>query len=220
MLSIPSITKKQVVATTGLLLVLFLIFHLAGNLFIYGGPDAFNGYAKKLHSLGPLIWLPRLGLLVVALLHVIFTAAVVLENIKARGGVQRYAVDKPTGKRSWFTRLMPFSGVYIFVFIVWHIMDFTTIDQHGPRSEINGIAHGIYGVVYNSFADPLHSIFYIIAMCFVGMHLAHGVQSYFQTMGIRSKPYVPVITRLANYLAIFITLMFSSIPIFILILSH
>ena len=220
MFNCSSITKKQFVAITGLLLVIFIFVHLAGNLFIYGGPDALNGYAKKLHSLGPFVWVMRLGLLIVFLTHMMFTGSIVVENIRARGGLQRYAVDKSVGNRSWFTRLMPFTGAYIFFFIVWHIMDFTAINQEGPRSFINGVSYGIYGVVVNALSDPLHAIFYIIAMCFLGMHLAHGVESYFQTIGYRHPVMTPIIQKLTKAIALIITLGFSSIPVYILLMSH
>ena len=220
MLTISSIAKKQIVALSGLLLVIFIIFHLAGNMFIYGGPEAFNGYAKKLHSLGGLMWVARFGLLAVFLTHFLFTFMVVTDNIRARGGLQRYAVDKPVGKRSWFTRLMPFSGTYILVFVIWHILDFTAINQEGPRSVINGVSYGIYGVVVNALSDPLHAIFYIIAMCFLGMHLAHGVQSYFQTTGYRHPVFTPFIQRVSNIISFIVAIGFSSIPLYVLYLSH
>ena len=135
-----SITKKQIVAVTGLALVLFIIAHLAGNLFIYGGPDAFNGYAKKLKSFGPVLWMMRGGILVIFLTHVSVTYLLVLENIKARGP-RRYQVDVPS--ISWAQRLMPYSGAYLFFYVIWHLLDFTLIDQHGPLSFMNGYSYGL-----------------------------------------------------------------------------
>lgn len=216
MLTLSSITKKQTVALTGLLLILFLIVHLAGNLTIYFGPEAFNGYAHKLHSLGVLLWVPRILLLIIFLTHVILTASLVIDNIRARTGLHRYAVDQSVGKRSWFTRLMPFTGSYIFLFIIWHILDFTMMDQSGPRSYINGISFGIYGVVKNALSDPMHAGLYIIAMCFLGMHLSHGVKSYQQTMGWRHPIITPLINRITVMISWLLVLGFSSIPLFIL----
>src|ERR1041385_638065 len=102
-----SITKKQIVAVTGMLLIIFVIAHLAGNLLIYAGPQAFNGYAEHLNQLGLLKNVFEWALLFLFLIHISFTAFLVYENIKARG-VNRYAVDASRGPRSIATRLMPY----------------------------------------------------------------------------------------------------------------
>ena len=211
-----SIHKKQIVAATGLLLILFVIVHLLGNLVIYMGPEAFNAYAKKLASLKQIRILAELGLGAIFLTHIYFTALLVHENVKARGGAQRYAVDQAVGQRSLFTRLMPISGLYIFGFVIWHILDFTLIDHHGVRSMINGISYGVYGVVVNAFKDPVHSSLYIIAVIFLGMHLAHGCQSVVQTFGLeqaRSGKRFIVFSRITGFLVAF---GFTSIPLYVL----
>ena len=207
-----SITKKQIVAVTGLALVFFIIMHLAGNLFIYGGPDAFNGYAKKLRSFGPVLWMMRAGLLAVFLIHVFVTYLLVLENIKARGP-KRYQVDgQPL---SWAQRLMPYSGAYLFFYIIWHLLDFTFIDQHGPFSFINGRSYGLYGVVVNAFVDPLHGLLYIIAMCFLGLHLAHGVESFIQTLGFNHARWARGLKCFSGYFALAVAAGYSSIPVYV-----
>ena len=215
-----SITKKQIVAVTGLLLIIFIIAHLGGNLFIYGGPKALNAYAHKLHSLGALLWVPRIGLLVVFLIHVIFTYLLVMENIKARGGLTRYAVHKPVGQRSLATRLMPYSGAYIFFFVIWHLMDFALVDQHGPRSFINGVSYGVYGLVFNAFANPVHGLLYIVAVCFLGLHLCHGVESFFQTSGYNHPKYTPMIKKTSHIFALLMVIGYSSIPVYVYLLTH
>ncbi len=207
-----SITKKQVVAVTGLALVLFIIAHLAGNLFIYGGPEAFNGYAKKLRGFGALLWVARGGILVMFLTHVSVTYLLVLENIKARGS-KRYQVDVPS--ISWAQRLMPYSGAYLFFYIIWHLLDFTFSNQHGVRSVINGHSYGLYGVVVNAFADPLHGLLYIIAMCFLGLHLAHGVESFIQTLGFNHARWAKGLKCFSGCFALAIVVGYSSIPVYI-----
>jgi succinate dehydrogenase / fumarate reductase cytochrome b subunit len=214
-----SIAKKQTVALTGLLLILFIIAHLAGNLFIYGGPRLFNAYAHKLHSLGPLLLLARWGLFVVFVTHISVTFVLVMENIKARGGLKRYDVEKSVGQRSLAEKFMPWSGVYIFVFIIFHILDFAAADPHGPRSFLYGKSYGIYGLVFNSFKDPVHAVLYIVAVCFLGMHLSHGAQSLVQTSGFRPK-WVSVIKKSSNYFALIMVIGFSSIPVYVYYLSH
>ena len=211
-----SISKKQIVALTGLLLILFIIVHLIGNLLIFGGADLFNGYVEFLDHLRPGTTTAEFILAGIFITHITFTAMLVYVNIKARGGYKRYAVDKSVGDRSWATRLMPLSGAYIFFFLIWHIFDFTLARDDGPRSFIAGKSLGLYGVVINSFKDPLHSILYIIAVCFVGLHLAHGVQSVIQTWGVdRSKFARPLIlgSRIFGFIIAF---GFSSLPIYVM----
>ena len=213
-----SIAKKQIVAVTGLCLVLFIIAHLVDNLFIYGGPMVLNGYAQKLHELGPLLWLMRIGLIAVFIIHVFTTYCLVVENIKARGAKPYQVNNAPL---SIAQRLMPYSGSYLFFYVVWHLLDFTLIDQHGPRSVINGHGYGIYGVVVNSFADPLQGLLYIIAMCFLGLHLVHGVESFIQTLGFNHARWAKGLKDFSRYFALVIVVAYSSIPVYVyFVLTH
>lgn len=214
-----SIAKKQTVAITGLLLILFIIVHLAGNLFIYGGPEIFNSYAPKLRSLGHLLLLARVILLVAFMTHIIVTIILIIENIKARGGFKRYAIDQAVGQRSLSEKLMPWSGIYIFVFVIFHILDFSAADQQGPRTFLYGKSYGLYGLEFNSFRDPVHALLYIIAVCFVGLHLSHGVQSVVQTFGFHPK-WFSAIKKGSNLFALIIVLSFVSIPVYVYYLSH
>jgi succinate dehydrogenase / fumarate reductase cytochrome b subunit len=211
-----SITKKQLVAVTGLALILFVIMHLAGNLFIFGGPDMFNAYSKKLHALGLLLWVARIGLILAFVTHIYFTYLLVLENIKARGGVSRYAVNANVGRRNWATRIMPYTGTFLYAYIVWHVFDFTLVDQHGMKAVIDGVNYGLYGVVVNSLSNPLNAVFYIAAMFSLGFHLLHGIQSVMQTFGFNHPIWTPFIKRTGFFLSVAIAAGFSSIPLFIL----
>lgn len=218
-MNLSSIAKKQAVALTGVLLILFIITHLGGNLFIYAGPGVFNAYAHQLHSLGPLLMAARLGLLVVFLIHICLSSFLVIENIKASGGYKRYAVQKSVGRRSLAEALMPYTGLYIFAFVIYHILDFAYADNLGPRSLILGKSYGIYGIVFNSFRDPVHGLLYIIAVCFLGLHLCHGVQSLMQTGGFRPK-WVHVIKMSSDYFALLMVIGYSSIPVYVYFLSQ
>ncbi len=211
-----SIGKKQIVAVTGLMLILFIVGHLAGNLIFYLGPEAFNKYAKKLSDLRPGFYVVEFGLLVVFVVHMTLTASIVLENIKSR--TVNYNVKKSSNQRSLSTRLMPFTGTILIAFVVWHLLDFTFTDKHGDASVLqDGMSYGLYGVVYNAFTDPIHSGLYIIAMFSLGFHLNHGIQSFAQTFGFSSPTYTPLIKNISQWTAIVITLSFSSIPVYVLI---
>ena len=227
-----SIGKKQIVAVTGLMLILFLIGHLAGNLLIYLGPEVFNSYSKHLTDLRPGLYLVEYGLLVIFVIHMWVTTLVVLENIQARQGLARYAVDKAVGKRSWATRLMPYTGTYILFFVIWHLLDFTFSSHEGARSFVliknysdfatsyHFKSLGLYGVVWNSFADPVHSLLYIIAMMCIGLHLSHGVESFIQTFGFNHPKYTPMIKKISEWFGLFIALGYSSIPVYVLINNY
>ena len=205
-----SIGKKQIVAATGLMLILFVLGHLAGNLLIYLGPEAFNNYAKKLASLRPGLYFIEIGLFLVFLTHIYLTALIVLENVRARS--IRYQVYGDSKKRSLATRLMPFTGTYILGFVIWHLLDFTFIDKHGPRAILpDGNDYGLYGVVFNAFADPIHSLFYIIAMMCLGLHLAHGIYSFAQTFGFNQS----LAKKISGSVALFISVAYSSIPVYV-----
>ncbi len=212
-----SLGKKQIVASTGLFLILFVIVHLAGNLFIFGGPDIFNAYAKKIAGLRPFLYLLELGLLFLFLLHLYTTTLLVLENIQSRG-ISRYSVYQPVGQRSWATRLMPYTGLMIFAFVIWHLLDFTFVDHQGPRSILkDGQSYGLYGVVYNAFSDPLHSFLYIIAMIAVGLHFNHGIQSFFQTFGWLSPSNESIIKKISHFSGTMVALVYSMLPIHVLL---
>ncbi len=209
-----SIGKKQIVAVTGLVLILFLIGHLAGNLFIYFGPEAYNHYAKKLASLRPGLFFVEFALLVIFLTHLFVIALLVLENIKARP--VPYRLYKSSEQRSLATKLMPYTGTLILAFVIWHLLDFTFADQHGARSFLaDGKSYGLYGVVYNSFSNPAHSALYVLAMISIGFHLAHAVQSFFQTFGFNHPLYTPLLKKISNGFGFLIAFGYSSIPIYI-----
>jgi len=210
-----SIGKKQVVAVTGLCLILFLIGHLLGNLFIYAGPEAFNHYAEKLANLRPGLFLIEAGLAYIFFVHIFFTFLVVIDNYRSRP--IRYAVYQSSERRSLATRLMPFTGMIILGFVIWHLLDFTFVDPvvRAARSLIYGRDFGVYGVVFNAFTNPIHSVLYVIAMIAVGFHLSHAIQSVAQTFGC-NRFGAGRIKNLSNMVGAVIAIAFSSIPIFIL----
>ena len=210
-----SIGKKQVVAATGLALILFVVAHLAGNLIVYLGPDAFNAYAKKLAGLRPGLYFAEVGLAGVFLIHMWFTALIVLENINARP--KRYSVMHVSEKRSVAAQLMPYTGTIVLAFVIWHLLDFTFIDKHGIRSVMmNGQSYGLYGVLHTSFANPVHSCLYIIAMAAVGLHLSHGVQSFCQTFGFGSPKFTPVIRCFSDWFALLVFIAYGTLPVYIM----
>lgn len=208
-----SLGRKQVVAATGLLLILFLIMHLSGNLLLYKGPDAFNAYAEFLDHLGMLKVLARIGLVALFVLHVVFTALLVIDNRKARG--QGYAVNKAVGKRSFATRLMPYTGTLVLAYLIFHLFDYTLADHHSVKSIVDGVNLGLYGLVYNSFKNPIRVAFYVLGMLGIGFHLIHAVQSVVQTFGFNHPTLTPLIRKVSTVVGVAIAVGFASIPFYL-----
>ncbi len=208
-----SIGKKQIVAATGIALVLFLLAHLAGNLLIYGGPEAYNGYAEKLHSLGALLWFARIGLLITFVLHFAFTFLLVVQNRKARP--EGYAKPLHKKTRSFAAKIMPLSGIILFFYVISHLFDFTLTPVTPDNSIVDGVDLGLYGLVANTLSVPVRAIWYSISMVAVGMHLTHAIQSLFQTMGTNSSVYTPFIKTVSRVFGIAIAVAFASIPVYL-----
>lgn len=214
-----SVGRKQFVAATGLCLILFVVVHLAGNLLLFAGPDVFNAYAHKLASLRPALFVVEAGLLVIFVSHLAVTVLLVVENSKARGKT-RYDVQRSQGERSLATRLMPWTGGIILAFVIWHLLDFTFTDPDGPRGVMpNEVHRGLYGVVFNSFLNPLNSLFYIVAMVAVGLHLSHGVQSFVQTFGFSGLAPSPKLKVACQGFGLLVGLVYSCIPIYVMVVN-
>ena len=210
-----SIGKKQMVAVSGIALVLFLIAHVLGNLNMFIGPKAMNDYAYMLHNLGggTIVWIARAGLLTMFLLHFGLVINLIIMNKRARA--QSYAMPLHKKTRSIFTKFMRFSGLVLFLYIIFHLIDYTFTPHTDLNSTVRGEYMGLYGHVYNSFLNPLRSIWYIFSMCAVGMHLIHGIESVVQTFGFRHPVYTPLISKLSWLIAGIIVIGFSSVPIFV-----
>jgi succinate dehydrogenase / fumarate reductase cytochrome b subunit len=208
-----SIGKKQTVAVTGFLLILFLIVHLAGNLLIYKGPEAINIYSHTLHSLGPLLWVMELGLTAIFVIHIVFTAMVVVENKKARPIA--YSGKQGDTERSLATRLMPYTGTILLIYVISHLFDFTFADPTGADAFINGQNLGLYGLIVNEFSDPYHVLWYVVAMAAVGFHLVHAIQSLCQTFGWNHPTYTPFIKKMSLILGLLISISFAAIPVYV-----
>lgn len=214
-----SVLRKQIVAVTGLVMVGFLLAHLSGNLLIYAGPDAFNAYAHKLAGLGPLLWVMRLGLIAAFVIHVWFTLTLVRENRAARP--QAYEVDAPKGGRNFATLTMMYTGIFVAVFLMLHLYDFTFGTKTGPQSVIQSVkpdeSLGLFGLVWNSFKTWWRVPIYVGAMSGVGLHLSHAIQSVVQTFGGNHPRYTPIVRVVSILIGAAVALGFAMIPIYVLL---
>ncbi len=199
-----SIGKKITVALAGLFLSVFLITHLAGNLFLFGGEKAFNAYAGFLES-NPLIPIAEVGLAVLFVVHIALALRARLINSAARP--VGYQVSATKGNRTLGSRTIAISGIVILLFLVVHLTSMRFI-PHEVRE------FRLYGVVREVFRNPIMAAFYVVALLALGLHLSHGLQSGFQTLGLNHARYTPLIKKGGLALAALIMLGFMSMPIY------
>jgi succinate dehydrogenase / fumarate reductase cytochrome b subunit len=199
-----SIGKKLMMAITGFCFLLFLLVHLAGNLTLYGGRELFNSYAEHLHALGILVRIAEMGLLILALIHVLTGITLFWGNLKARP--VRYAVNKWAGGRTWGSATMPYTGMLLLVFVVLHLLNFHFVDKSQTT---------IYAIVAATFQQPLYVGLYVAAMIVAALHVRHGFWSAFQTVGANHPKYMPFILRVAVVFSLLVGIGFGLIPIYI-----
>jgi succinate dehydrogenase / fumarate reductase cytochrome b subunit len=202
-----SIGRKILMAVTGLVLIGFVIGHLVGNLQVFSHPDKLNGYAHFLHSLGPVLWIARISLLVAVVIHIWAATVLTLASKRARGG-------EPYGVKTWIqatlsSRYMRWTGVVVLAFILYHLAHFTLgVVQTESFKESEKLRHyvmtsdyhvlgftvvpagtevlDVYRMVVLGFQPKIVAFFYILAVGLLSLHLLHGMDSLFQTLGWRN----------------------------------
>ena len=210
-----TIGKKAIMAVTGLMLVIFVIGHMAGNLQVFIGAPKMNAYAAFLKSLGELLWLARLILFVALVLHVLM--AWQLTRIKQRARPVDYTMRDPQVS-TVASRTMRWGGVLLLVFIVFHILHFTTGTVFPAASTPDALypawSHtDVYGNIISAFRTPWVVAFYVVAMLFLMLHLFHGAWSSVRTLGLSKPSSQPLHRRVATIMAVVVWLGFSIIPV-------
>lgn len=204
-----SIGKKYVMAVTGLLLVGFLVAHLAGNLLLYvddsGGK--FKAYAKGLHDLGPLLWAAELGLIGLFGLHIFYALQTLRDNRAARKS--RYAVSASRGAKTLASATMPITGAIVLLFVIVHLLHFRLDDAFKGDDPA--------GLVKSTLASPLAAAIYLVGVGALTLHLSHAIQSALQTLGASHPNFNPLREKLGLGLAVLLGLGFASFPVYALI---
>lgn len=211
-----TVMQKAIVAVTGLVMVLFLIAHLSGNLLVFAGPEAINKYAVGLRDVSALLWTVRAVLLVSLVLHVYYTIRLRSLSAAARPiDYQRRQYEAST----FASRTMLVSGLMIFSYVAFHLAHFTwgkIYPQYYAATyflEGRGPVHDVYSMVVRSFQEWWLAALYIVAVTFVMIHLVHAIQSALQTLGIYHKRYVQPIRKASLVLAIVLWIGYVSIPL-------
>jgi succinate dehydrogenase / fumarate reductase cytochrome b subunit len=211
-----TVMQKAIVAVTGLVMVLFLIGHMSGNLLVYAGPEAINAYAAGLRDVAALLWTARIILLASLVLHVYYTIRLRRRSQYARPidyQQQRWEASTFAG------RTMLLSGLVIFSYVAFHLAHFTWgkiypqyyaatyfLDGRGP-------VHDVYSMVVRSFQVWWLALLYSVAVTFVALHLVHATQSALQTLGVYHQRYVQPIRKASIVLAVLLWIGYVSIPV-------
>lgn len=209
-----TIGKKVIMGVTGLIGIGFVLLHIAGNLQAFVGQAKLNAYSAMLHGpLNELLWVVRVVLIVAVILHVLMAYQLTMRSRAARPVAYQHREPQVSTLAS---RTMKWGGVLLLVFIVFHILHFTTetIDPSGSRGMIDLRGDkDVYGNIVASFRIWWVTAFYLIAMVFLGLHLYHGAWSSIRTLGYAKTAVNPLRRRLALAVAVIVWLGFTLVPL-------
>lgn len=207
--------KKILVAGTGVILAGYVILHSLGNLKALQGPNAdgqasIDEYAHFLREVGGpaipaegVLWIFRAVLITALVVHVVGVSQLIARNRAARPG------PTPVIQRSLSSRTMAYSGALLLAFIIFHVLQFTTLTIHPTP-----LAEGeVYANVYGAFQEWWLVVVYVAAVVVLFFHLRHALWSVVQTLGWDKPNRNPSFRRGATATAVFVCVAFASIPI-------
>jgi len=200
-----TIGRKIVMGLTGVVLVAFVIVHLAGNLLVYRGPEAENHYASLLKANPLLLWTVRGVLLAALILHVWAGLSLAQLARESRPTPYRTLAHQVTTPAS---RSMRWGGLFLLLFIVIHLLHFTTGTLH-PRFD----TANVYGNLVTGFQIWYAALFYLVAMVLLGLHLFHGGPALFQSLGLSHPGYDRPRRQVMRAVAVVLFGGFASIPL-------
>lgn len=211
-----SIGLKMMMGISGLVMVGFAFGHLAGNLQVFIGKEAFNTYAHFLKSIPELLWPVRIFLIACLLIH--FGTGFKLRRMNKSARPQGYHAES-TVTASLASRTMLQTGLVIFIFIILHLLHFTfgslQPEFYGIMDDKNRM--DVYAMLIHGFQDPLYSLIYIFGMICLGTHLSHAIGSMVKTAGFWGPQFTPAIDRISLVAGWGLALGFISIPVSVLI---
>lgn len=206
-----TVGKKTIMAVSGLLMLGYLVAHVMGNLKVFFGPKEFNAYGHWLRTMGEPVLHYEWGLWIV---RVVLLAAVVLHGVCAYQLSKRDLQARPTKyvhrrrRASYATRTMRWGGIILALFIVWHLLDLTTLTVNE-----NAQPGHPYENVVATFSTWYGNVIYIVAMLALGLHIRHGFFSAAQTLGVSNATRDRILKTVANGLALVLTVGFVSVPV-------
>jgi succinate dehydrogenase / fumarate reductase cytochrome b subunit len=209
-----SVGRKIIMAVTGFVLVAFVCVHLLGNSSIFIGADAINAYAQKLHSLGPFVWVFRLVMLAAFAIHIFFGIQLTLEN---RAATPEKNVQIKRLKTGFGAETMIVSGLVMLAFVIYHLLHFT-VRVTNPEIYVPLGDHGmvdVYVMMVQGFSSALPVIVYVIGLFFLFLHVGHGIQSLFQTLGLSNDKSLPFMEIVSKLVSVVLLVGYISIPMLV-----
>ena len=197
-----SIGKKAIMSLSGLMLLLFLCSHAAGNATIYIGRAVFQGYADELHSHPLIVFLFSSGLFLVFLVHIGVGTVLYLQSRQT--ALSRYSVSARVVANPLSSKTMPYSGLCILIFVLVHVSGFA----FGPEHEV------ISETVKRLMGHFFYSLFYLAGFAALALHLSHGFWSMLQTFGVNHPRYNPLIAKLTLVVPLFFLVLFGGIALY------
>ena len=200
-----TIGKKLLVASTGLMVCLFLVFHLINNLIIFTGPENFNQLVAALEKIKPLIRIMEILLVIIFFTHIYNSLLLTIESRRSRNDSY---IKLSSSSSTIYSRTMFFSGSILFIFIVTHLstiwFNFQNIDDHDKYYYL--VTESVYG-----FGNIFITILYLLSMILLGFHLRHGFQSAFKTLGMQNSKFDKILNVVSIFFWFIIPLGFFSI---------
>lgn len=202
-----TVGKKVAMALSGAILVGFTIVHMAGNMNLFAGEEAFNGYAEKLHAMPALLWTARIGLIFAFLTHIVSAAMLWAKNSSARPVPYKKKKDIA---RDYAAKTMYLTGPTLLFYVLFHLAHMTAGKTFGlyEWQDGNPYANLVHGFQYWWIIVP-----YVLGVLSLGLHLFHGIHSAFQSMGANHPKYNHLRTDLAIGLATLLTIGNLSFPV-------
>ncbi|MGW1490163.1 succinate dehydrogenase [Streptomyces sp. NPDC002402] len=206
-----TVGKKTVMAVSGLIMLGYLVAHVMGNLKVFFGAGEFNAYGHWLRTMGEpvlhyswALWIVRVVLLAAVVGHAVSAYQLSRRDLRARP--VQYAHKRR--RASYATRTMRWGGIIVALFIVWHLLDLTTLTVNE-----NAEPGHPYENVVATFSTWYGNVIYIVAMLAVGLHIRHGFWSAAQTLGVGNATRDRALKTVANVLALVLTAGFISVPV-------
>ena len=210
-----NVGRKILMAATGWMLLFFVSAHLLGNMTVYSG--WINQYAAHLRAVPALLWTFRLCMLTIASVHLFFGVQLTLENNRAKPSA--YAVKKSL-RTTFAGRTMIWSGTLIGIFLLGHLLHFTVqviFPEHAAARNMDaGGKPDVLGMVVYSFHRAPVALAYVIALIALFLHLTHGIESSFQSLGLQTERTQKIIIRAGAVVAVAVACGYLSIPLSIL----
>ncbi len=208
-----TIGRKVLMALSGLFLVSFLVIHVSINLVSVFSEDAFNA-ASHFMGTNPVIQFAMQPVLMFGVFfHLIMGIYLELKNNQARE--VKYAYNKPSANSNWMSRNMIYTGAVIMAFLGLHLYDFWMHEMVVKYIEFQPEDPTRYfHETVEKFQDPIRVIIYLISFVALALHLLHGFQSSFQSVGFNNNKYTPIIKKVGNAFAIVVPAAFAFIAIY------